>query len=48
MMVELTAHRDGKTSKIHGILKGIENPTLPGSGDPSLAARAREMLAAGN
>lgn len=48
MMVELTASRDGRSSKIHTILKGIESPVLPGSSDPSLAARAREMLAAGN
>jgi len=48
MMVELTASRDGKSSRIHTILKGIEDPTLPGTSDPSLAARARELLATGN
>ncbi len=46
MMVELTASRDGKSSKVHTILKGIEDAVLPGSNEPSLAARAREMLAA--
>ncbi|MBC7285098.1 hypothetical protein [Hoeflea sp.] len=48
MMVELTARRDGKSSKIHTILKGVEKTTLPGSSDPSLAARAGDLLAASN
>ncbi|MEM5474606.1 hypothetical protein WNZ14_23015 [Hoeflea sp. AS60] len=48
LMVELTASRDGKSSPIHNILKGSEDPTLPGSTDPSLAARAREMLTSSN
>ena len=46
MMVELTASRDGKSSPIYSILKGSEDPQQPGSSEPSLAARAREMLAA--
>lgn len=45
MMVELTASRDGDASPIYNILKGSEDPTQPGSTEPSLAARAREMLA---
>ncbi|WP_417416585.1 hypothetical protein [Hoeflea sp.] len=45
MMVELTANRDGETSPIYTILKGSEDPARPGSTEPSLAARAREMLA---
>lgn len=45
MMVELTASRDGDASPIYNILKGSEDPVQPGSTEPSLAARAREMLA---
>ena len=45
MMVELTASRDGDASPIYNILKGSEDPVQPGSSEPSLAARAREMLA---
>jgi peptidoglycan hydrolase CwlO-like protein len=45
MMVELTAGRDGVSSPIYNILKGSEDPAQPGSTEPSLAARAREMLA---
>ncbi|KGF66820.1 hypothetical protein LL06_25985, partial [Hoeflea sp. BAL378] len=48
MMVELTASREGRDSRIHTLLKGNEDPTLPGSGDPSLATRARDMLSAGH
>ncbi|MDP3527484.1 MAG: hypothetical protein Q8S27_23150 [Hoeflea sp.] len=47
MMVELTASREGKASRVHAVLKGIEDPVLPGTTEPSLAARAREMLATG-
>ncbi|KJS15341.1 MAG: hypothetical protein VR78_09045 [Hoeflea sp. BRH_c9] len=46
MMVELTASRDGRTSPVYAILKGSEDPALPGSSEPSLATRVREMLAA--
>ena len=45
MMVELTASRDGSYSPVFKILKGSEDPVEPGSAEPSLAARAREMLA---
>ena len=45
MMVELTASRDGSSSPVFKILKGSEEPAQPGSSEPSLAARAREMLA---
>jgi chromosome segregation ATPase len=46
MMVELTANRDRDGSPIEKILKGSEEPQRPGGADPSLAARAREMIAA--
>jgi len=48
LMVELTASRDGTTSPIHNILKGSEDPAQPAGSEPSLAARAREMLANSN
>lgn len=46
MMVELTAGRDGAASPIHKILKGSEEPTRPPNAEPSLATRARDMIAA--
>jgi hypothetical protein len=48
MMIELTASRDGSSSPVFRILKGSE--ALPNSGDaePSLAARASDMLARSN
>jgi len=45
MMVELTASRDGSSSPVFRILKGREALAQPGSTEPSLAARARDMLA---
>ena len=48
MMVELTASRDGDKSPVHNILKGSEDPAQPGNSEPSLAARAREMIAGGH
>lgn len=45
MMVELTASRDGSSSPVFKILKGNEDPTRTDGTEPSLAARAREMLA---
>lgn len=45
MMVELTASRDGDASPIYNILKGSEDPAQPGSTEPSLAARARDLIA---
>ncbi|MGJ8571151.1 MAG: hypothetical protein ACSHXI_10690 [Hoeflea sp.] len=45
MMVELTASRDGSSSPVFKILKGREALAKPGNAEPSLAARAREMLA---
>ena len=44
LMVELTASRDGVVSPIYTILKGSEDPAQPGSTEPSLAARARELI----
>lgn len=46
MMVELTANRDPDGSPIHKILQGNEDARDSDTGDPSLAARAREMIAA--
>tara|TARA_R110002020_G_scaffold127531_1_gene286096 strand:+ start:2410 stop:3813 length:1404 start_codon:yes stop_codon:yes gene_type:complete len=48
MMVELTASREGKQSRIHTVLRGNEDPTLPGTDQPSLATRARDLIAAGH
>lgn len=48
MMVELTANRDPDGSPIHKILQGNEDARDSDTGDPSLAARAREMIAAAN
>lgn len=45
LMVELTASRDGTGSPVYKILKGSEDTAQPGSSEPSLAARARELLA---
>lgn len=45
MMVELTASRDGSSSPVFKILKGREALSKPGNAEPSLAARARDMLA---
>lgn len=45
MMVELTASRDGSSSPVFKILKGREALAQSGSSEPSLAARARDMLA---
>ncbi|WP_139112486.1 hypothetical protein [Hoeflea olei] len=47
MMVELTASREGAGSRLHALLQGSEGQTLPGSKEPTLAARAHEMIAAG-
>lgn len=46
MMVELTANRDPDGSPIHKILRGNEDARDSNTGDPSLAARAREMITA--
>ena len=45
MMVELTASRDGSSSPVFNILKSREALAKPGNAEPSLAARARDMLA---
>ncbi|WP_417412601.1 hypothetical protein [Hoeflea sp.] len=45
MMVELTASRDGSSSPIFRILKGSEALSNSGDAEPSLAARASDMLA---
>lgn len=45
MMVELTANRDPDGSPIHKILQGNEDARDSDTSDPSLAARAREMIA---
>jgi len=45
MMVELTASRDGSSSPIFKILKGNEDTDQADDSEPSLAARARELLA---
>ena len=44
MMVELTASRDGDASPIHNILKGSDDASQAQGGEPSLAARSRELL----
>lgn len=44
LMVELTASRDGAGSPVYKILKGSEDVPQAGSSEPSLAARARELL----
>lgn len=44
MMVELTASRDGGGSPIHNILKGSDDASQAQGGEPSLAARSRELL----
>jgi chromosome segregation ATPase len=46
MMVELTVGRDGKDSPIVNILAGSKDQARPENSGPSLAARAREMIAA--
>nr|AID69708.1 chromosome segregation ATPase [uncultured organism] len=46
MMVELTAGRDGKDSPIAKILAGSEDQSRSAESNPSLAARARQMIAA--
>ncbi|MDF1607981.1 hypothetical protein PZ897_07325 [Hoeflea sp. YIM 152468] len=45
LMVELTASRDGANSPVYKILQGSEDGPQPGSAEPSLAMRARELLA---
>ena len=45
MMVELTASRDGSSSPVFKILKDREALSESGNAEPSLAARARDMLA---
>ena len=45
MMVELTASRDGSSSPIFKILQGHKAQDKPNGAEPSLASRAREMLA---
>jgi predicted nucleic acid-binding Zn-ribbon protein len=44
MMVELTASRDGEASPIHNILKGGDDASQAHGGEPSLAARSRQLL----
>ena len=46
MMVELAASRGGGSSPIHTILRGSEDPVQPGTSEPSLAARARDLITA--
>lgn len=45
MMVELTASRDGSSSPIFKILQGRKAHDKPDGAEPSLASRARELLA---
>lgn len=44
MMVELTASRDGEASPINNILKGGDDASQAQGGEPSLAARSRQLL----
>ncbi|MEP3439037.1 MAG: hypothetical protein ABJN75_19990 [Hoeflea sp.] len=46
MMVELTASREGKASRVNTILAGNEEPGRSGTSEPSLATRARDMISA--
>lgn len=48
MMVELTANRERNGSPIRKILQGTEDARDSATGDPSLAARARDLIAAAN